>query len=232
VTGDGHAEGEFIATLAHELRTPLSTVLNGVHLMRLGSGNRGAVLDACALVERQARHMARIIDDVLDLCRSTRGQLSLHNEKLDLAQLVSRAVEIVNPLITARGHRLTISLPTEPATLVGDGCRLEQVLVNLLTNAAKYTEANGSIWLTADGAAGEVILRVRDTGIGIAPEMLPRIFDLFSRSERALCSAPDGLGIGLALVRKLVQAHGGCVTAASAGVGRGSEFVVHLPRRG
>src|SRR5262249_55987115 len=167
-----------------------------------------------------------LIDDILDLYRGNRGKLCLRKELVDLAAVVTRAVETCRPLINKRRHMLTVVVPPEPVSLVADASRLEQVLTNLLTNAAKYTDPGGRLWLTAECHAEDVRFRVRDTGIGIAPERLPYIFDLYAQAGGSFAHRQDGIGIGLALVHKLVKAQGGSVSAYSAGVGQGSEFVV------
>jgi signal transduction histidine kinase len=223
-------EGEFIATLAHELRTPLGSLLNALHLIRLAGTDQAMVGNAREVAERQARHMAQIIDGVLDVCRSARGELRLRTQSVDLADVVARAVEAVDPLFRQGERVLTVLQPPGGLSLIADACRLEQVLVNLLTNAAKYTDPGGEIALTVEAHADEVTVRVRDNGIGIAPELLPHIFEWFRRSDQPLSRGRGGLGIGLALAHRLVQAHGGTISAASAGAGQGSEFVVRLPR--
>jgi signal transduction histidine kinase len=217
------------ATLAHELRSPLTSILIGLQAIRDGGVEEAAALQACDVVERQARHMARIIDGVLDLSRAGRDRLALRSERVDLAAVVTDAVEVARPSLSSRGHRLTVSLPRRPVLLVADPSRLVQILTNLLTNAARYTDPGGEIVLTAEAAGGEVVLRVRDNGMGIAPGLLRRIFDPFSQGGRTGNGACGGLGIGLALVKSLVELHGGSVTAYSRGPGTGSEFVVRLP---
>jgi CheY-like chemotaxis protein/phosphoglycerate-specific signal transduction histidine kinase len=191
---------EFLAMLSHELR----------------------------IIERQAGQLTRIVDELLEVSRITTGRIQLHQERIVVGVVVDNAVATVRSLIDQRKHELTVSLPTHAIWLHADAARLEQVVVNLLTNAAKYTDQNGHIWLTLQQEGEEAVLRVRDTGVGIAPEILPRIFDLFTQAERSLDRSQGGLGIGLALVQRLVEMHGGTVTASSA-LGRGSEFVVRLP---
>jgi signal transduction histidine kinase len=173
--------------------------------------------------------MARLVDDLLDLSRIARGQVPLRRERLDLAAVVRLAVQTSEPLIQARNHRLTVSLPDRPLALEGDQARLVQVLTNLLNNAAKYTDPGGRIELSAGQEGDEAVVRVRDSGVGIPRDMLPRIFDLFMQVEGSRDRSQGGLGIGLALVRRLVELHGGTVSAHSTGPGRGSEFVVRLP---
>ena len=181
---------EFIATLAHELRTPLTAILNAAQLLQHCGSVEPFAHQAGAIVERQAQHMARVLDDLLDLARGAHNKLVLHKESVDLAMVVTSAVEAVNPLIVAHDHHLTVSLPPEPLSLLTDPSRLRQILINLLTNAARYTESCGCIWLTVEASAEAVVLGVRDTGIGIAPEMLPHLFELFVQSERAVSASP------------------------------------------
>jgi signal transduction histidine kinase len=178
--------------------------------------------------ERQAWQMARIIEEVLDLCRAGQNKLPLCKERVDLAAVVAGAVETAGAFLATRGHHLTVSLPQRPVSLVADPSRLNQILTNLLTNAAKYTDPGGEICFAAEVAAGEVVLEVRDNGMGIAPDLLPRVFDLFQQGDGPGDQAWGGLGIGLALVKSLVELHGGYVSAFSAGPGTGSRFVVRL----
>jgi signal transduction histidine kinase len=173
--------------------------------------------------------MVRLVDDLLDISRMAKGKLRLNKERLELRLLVNRAAEAARPLIDARKHEFSLSLPTEPLWLEADPSRVEQIVVNLLNNAAKYTDPGSFIWLTVSREGAEALVRVRDNGVGIAPEMLSRIFDLFAQEEVSLSRSHGGLGIGLALVRTLVEMHDGRVTAQSAGPGRGSEFTVRLP---
>jgi len=220
---------EFLATLAHELRNPLAPILSALELMRLRTADDPTLKGLMDAVERQTWHLARLVDDLLEVSRITRGKVRLRKEPLDLETVVARAVETSRPFIEARKHELSVSPPGEPVRLEADPIRLEQVLINLLNNAAKYTDPGGRIWLTWAREGGEAVVRVRDTGIGIPPEMLSRIFDLFTQVDRSLDRAQGGLGIGLTLVRNLIEMHGGAVSADSAGPGRGSEFVVRLP---
>jgi signal transduction histidine kinase/CheY-like chemotaxis protein len=224
---------EFLAMLAHELRNPLAPMRNALEIIRLrGPERRLAVRASWDMVERQVEHLSRLVDDLLDVARITRGKINLEKEPVALAEVVRRAVETSRPLIEGRRHRLEVRLPDEPLHVIGDLTRLAQVLLNLLNNAAKYTEEGGQITLTVERAAadpGAVVLRVRDTGVGIPPEVLPKVFDLFTQASRTLDRAQGGLGIGLTLVRRLVEMHGGSVRASSAGPGKGSEFVVRLP---
>ena len=220
---------QFIALLAHELRNPLAPLRTALHVMQLAEGDPGKVARAREVMERQLGHMVRLIDDLLDISRIGQNKLELRRAKVALSEVVNNAVETARPLIDDAGHELTISLPATPVYLDGDLTRLSQVLSNLLTNSAKYTERGGSILLAAERRGGEVIISVRDTGIGIPADALDHIFDMFSQVDRGLERAKDGLGIGLALVKGLVQMHGGTVTAASQGPGTGSTFTITLP---
>ncbi|MDP1861731.1 MAG: ATP-binding protein [Gemmatimonadaceae bacterium] len=180
------------------------------------------------IIERQVSQLKHLVDDLLEISRVTTGRLQLREERIDVSGIVERAVETVQPLIAQRRHELTLSLPLQPIWLHADAARMEQVVVNLLTNAAKYTVEGGHIWLTAQRDGDEMVLRVKDTGLGIASEFLPRIFDLFTQAERSLDRSEGGLGIGLCLVKRLVDLHGGTVEAHSV-LGEGSEFVVRMP---
>jgi len=230
-----HRKDEFLAMLSHELRNPLAPILNAALLLRLHSnrnrqhGVENPVLhQSAAIIERQVGQLTRIVDELLEVSRITTGRIQLQRETVILGLVVENAVATVQPLIDQRQHELTMSLPTEAIWLHADAARLEQVLVNLLTNAAKYTDQGGHIWLTIQQEREEAVLRVRDTGVGIPLEILPRIFDLFTQAERSLDRSQGGLGIGLALVQRLVEMHGGTVKASST-LGQGSEFVVRLP---
>ncbi len=225
---DRHKE-EFLAMLAHELRNPLAPLTNALHLLRQDTLDADDAEQVRDIAERQVRHLTRLVDDLLDVSRINIGKIQLQKGRVDLGAAVARAVDSVRPLIESRGHDLAISLPEEPVTLEADSSRMEQVLSNLLNNAAKYTEPGGRIDLQAGREGDHAFVRVRDNGIGIAPELLPRVFDLFTQEERSLDRSQGGLGIGLTLVRRLVEQHDGQVVATSAGVGRGSEFLVRLP---
>ncbi len=220
---------EFLATLAHELRTPLAPIRNSVHILRLAGGDRGVAERVYEMMERQVNHMVRLVDDLMEVSRITRGKIDLRKEPVELAAVVHSAVETSKPLIETARHQLAIDLPAGPLTLNADPVRLAQVLANLLNNAAKYTPEGGRIWLTARRAGANVEISVRDSGAGIPAEVLPKVFDLFMQGERTYSRAQGGLGIGLTLVRSLVNLHGGGVEARSDGPGRGSEFVVRLP---
>lgn len=227
--GDRHKD-EFLATLAHELRNPLAPIRNGLQVLRLAMHDPAAVEQALTMMERQLGQMIRLIDDLLDLNRISRGKIELKQERIDLAEVVNRAVETSRPLIDSRNHTLTVE-PPEGATFVrGDAARLAQVFANLLNNAAKYTEPGGQIRFAVRRRDGEVEASIRDDGVGISREMLPHVFDLFAQADGSLQRSQGGLGIGLTLVKKLVELHGGEVEARSEGLGRGTEIVVRLPR--
>ncbi len=220
---------EFLAMLSHELRNPLSAIFNALHILRLQDPGNPIQQKARIIMERQVGQLAHLVDDLLEVSRVITGRIQLHQERLEMRGIVERARESARPLIDQRKHELSVSLPAEPIWLQGDPTRLEQVVVNLLNNAAKYTDEGGQIWLTTQQEDGEAVLRVRDSGVGIAPELLPRIFDLFTQADRTLDRSQGGLGIGLSLVQKLVELHGGTVEAHSAGLRQGSEFIVRLP---
>ena len=220
---------EFLATLAHELRNPLAPIRNALQILKMPRVDAETVERSRDMMERQVHHLVRLVDDLLDVSRVMRGKIELRRERVELATVVARAVETVQPLVDAQGHQLSVRLPSESLPLDADPVRLAQVVGNLLTNAAKYTEPNGRIWLTAERDGDMAVLRVRDTGIGIAPHMLPRIFELFVQVDHASTKAQGGLGIGLTLVKNLVEMHNGTVEARSEGLGKGSEFVVRLP---
>lgn len=222
---------EFLAMLGHELRNPLAVIMNGAELMRLKSDDPVQAARLSERVARQAAMMSRLIDDLLDVSRITRGKIELKPETVLLGTLVERAVELVRPLVGERGHRLTIDLPAEPVSLFGDAARLVQVLCNLLQNAAKYTDPGGNIALHARADGTDLLLSVRDDGLGMTAELCEQVFEPFVQAPSSSEHARGGLGVGLALVRALVDQHGGSVSAASDGPGRGSEFVVRLPLR-
>jgi PAS domain S-box-containing protein len=220
---------EFLATLAHELRNPLAPVRNAVQVLRLKGLGEPELRWSRDVIDRQVAHMSRLIDDLLDISRITLNKLELRKERVELAEVVREAVETSRPLIDQCGHHLTVTLPPEPIYLHADLVRLSQVLTNLLTNAAKYTNRGGQIWLTVEQQGSEVAVRVKDTGVGIPGEKLAGLFQMFYQVDRALERSQGGLGIGLSLVRRLVELHGGTVEAHSAGSGKGSEFTVVLP---
>ena len=220
---------EFLATLAHELRNPLAPIRNSLQILNMPQVDPSTSQQVREVMERQIHHHVRIVDDLLDVSRVMRGKIELRKETVELATIVARAVETVGPMIEIQQHRLELSLPDEPLVTHADPVRLTQVIGNLLTNAAKYTEAHGQIRLSAERDHETAVIRVRDSGIGIAPEMLPHILELFVQVDHTTTRSQGGLGIGLTLVRNLIEMHGGTVHAESAGLGKGSEFVVRLP---
>lgn len=221
---------EFLAMLAHELRNPLSPILSALEVLRLRYGDSDSRANwALDVVERQAKHMARLVDDLLDVSRITRGKIELRKEPLELSSIIRRVIDTSRPTIEARQHQLTVSVPTEPIWLQADHVRIEQVLVNLLNNAAKYTDPGGYIEIRVERDVDVVTIRVRDTGQGMSQEMLQHAFELFMQGDRTLDRTQGGLGIGLTLARRLVEMHGGTLRATSDGPGRGSEFVIELP---
>ncbi len=222
------AKDEFLAMLGHELRNPLSPILTALQLMRL-RGTVGAERER-TVIERQVTHLTRLVDDLLDVSRIARGKVELKEELIELAEVVARAIEMTSPLLEQRTHTLELDVPRSGLRICGDATRLSQVVSNLLTNAAKYTPSGGHITVRGAEEQGQVVLRVRDSGIGIAPEVLPHVFDLFVQERQALDRSQGGLGLGLPIVRNLVEHHGGSVSASSAGRGAGSEFVVRLPK--
>ncbi|HEY0790737.1 MAG TPA: PAS domain-containing protein [Chthoniobacterales bacterium] len=219
---------EFLAMLAHELRNPLAAIGNAVNL-GTGSSEAEEVEWSMEVINRQLRHLTRLIDDLLDVSRITRGKIQLRKERLDAAAILNSAVEAVRPVVEERQHELTLSFRPGALFVEADPTRLEQILVNLLTNAAKYTESGGRIVLQARREGGEIVFSVRDNGVGIPAEKLPGMFELFAQGDRSLARSEGGLGIGLTLVRSLTEMHGGSVSAMSEGLGNGSEFIVRLP---
>ncbi len=219
---------EFLAMLAHELRNPLAPIRNSAELMLRTTPTAAPARRSVEIIDRQVRQLARMVDDLLDISRITHGRIELEREPLELSGVIAAAVEAVGPAVQERGHWLRV-VCGPPLTVQGDAARLQQCIVNLLSNAAKYTDPGGDILLQLEREGEEAVIRVRDSGVGIAPEMLPVIFDLFVQSERTLDRAQGGLGIGLSVVRRLVEMHGGRVSAASAGIGQGATFEVRLP---
>jgi PAS domain S-box-containing protein len=217
---------EFLAMLAHELRNPLAPLSTALHLLRVDARSDEHKL---AIAERQAQQLTRLVDDLLDVSRITQGKVALRAEAVTLQEVVARALETARPAIEARRQDFRVAIPAEPLGLQADPARLAQVVANLLDNATKYTPIGGEISIDAERIGGTVVLRVRDTGAGLAPDLLPNVFDLFVQGDRSLARTRGGLGIGLTIVRRLVELHGGRVEARSAGPGRGSEFVVELP---
>lgn len=219
---------EFLAMLSHELRNPLAPISNAMHLLRLQKNEDPIQIQARGIIERQVGQMTRLIDDLMEVSRISSGRIHLRKERLALRGIVENAVETARPLIDQHHHVLELTLPSAPVWLLADAARLEQVMVNLLANAAKYTEDGGSISLSVQQELDEAVIRVTDSGVGIAPELLPHVFDLFTQAERSLARSQGGLGIGLSLVQQLVKMHQGTVEAHST-LGKGSEFVVRLP---
>jgi len=220
---------EFLAMLSHELRSPLAPISNAVQMLGMQSHNENEFQkEARGIIERQTHQLQHLVDDLLEVSRITTGMVQLRRVAVAVSEIIRSAVETVRPLILQRGHEIIVAVPPEPIWLYADAARLEQVLVNLLTNAVKYTDPNGKIWLSAEQTQAECILRVKDNGVGITPELLPCIFDLFTQAERSLDRSQGGLGIGLALVQRLTELHGGKVEVFST-VRQGSEFVVRLP---
>jgi CheY-like chemotaxis protein len=221
---------EFLAMLAHELRNPLAPIGAAAELLQLANLNDERVRQTSQIIGRQVLHMTHLIDDLLDVSRVTRGLVKLEKTPLDIRHILMDAVEQVTPLIRARRHHLALHLPPDATTVTGDEKRLVQVMTNILTNAAKYTPEGGMLELRADVQASHVLIAVIDNGIGMAPEMAARAFDLFSQAERTPDRSSGGLGLGLALVKSLVELHGGTVSCESRGIGQGSRFTVCLPR--
>jgi PAS domain S-box-containing protein len=219
---------EFLALLAHELRNPLAPLRNGLEIMRLAGADAAAVARARGMMERQLAHMVRLVDDLLDVSRISRNRLELRRSRVLLTDVLSSALETARPVIDAAGHELITAFPAEPVHLDADLTRLAQVFSNLITNSAKYTDRGGRIEIAAERRGGEVVVSVRDTGIGIPADALPHLFEMFSQVDRSIERATGGLGIGLALVKGLVEMHGGTVTAQSEGLGKGSTFTVRL----
>jgi PAS domain S-box-containing protein len=229
LTESDRAKDEFLATLSHELRNPLAPLRNSFELLRRLPGVDAKVAGVHAMMERQVNHLVRLVDDLLEMSRISRGTLSLRDERVPLETVVRNAVETSEPLVQAARHTLTVDLPDEPLWLQGDPVRLAQILANLLNNAARYTDDGGTIVVRARREGEQAVIAVRDNGIGIAPDVMPRMFEMFSRGHRETGRHQGGLGIGLALSRRLAQMHNGSLDASSDGPGRGSEFTVRLP---
>ncbi|MGQ0834156.1 MAG: hybrid sensor histidine kinase/response regulator [Gammaproteobacteria bacterium] len=219
---------EFLATLAHELRNPLAPIRNAVQVLQLAEGDRGMAATARSMIERQLKQLVRLIDDLLDVSRITQGQIELRREPVDLAAILQLALETTRPLLETRQHRVHVIWPQEPLCVDGDPTRLAQVFANLLHNSAKYSDAGGQITIAAMRDGAQALVKVADSGAGIASDMLPRVFDMFTRATRSVTGGQDGLGIGLTLVKRLVELHGGTVEAQSEGLGKGSVFSVRL----
>ncbi len=219
----------FLAMLSHELRNPLAPLMTSVDILRMRSVHDPVVQQTSEVIARQVQHLTRLVDDLMDVSRITSGRIALALASVDITIPVARAIELSRALIDARCHSLHLSLPKRPLVVNGDTTRLIQVMVNLLNNAAKYTPPRGHIYLTVEPENRDVVIRVRDSGSGMPPELVPRVFDLFTQGQRSLDRVEGGLGVGLTLVRKIVELHAGTVTAHSEGIDRGSEFVVRLP---
>lgn len=221
---------EFLATLSHELRNPLAPMANALHILRktCPAGDDPLVQGSLQIMDRQVRHMSRLVDDLLDMARITSGKVELRLEELELGPIVQGALQATRPLMDRRAHRVQVELG-RPIRLKADGVRVEQMLTNLLSNAGKYTQEGGLIEVRVRLAGGQAVIRVADNGIGIAPEMLPLIFEPFAQADSARGYAEGGLGIGLALVRRFAQMHGGSIAVHSAGRGAGSQFTLTLP---
>jgi len=226
---ESSAKDEFLAMLAHELRNPLTPIAIAMQTIRGVAERDPAVQHARGVVERQVQHLVRLLDDLLDVSRLTRGKIELRKETVTLQTIVAEAIETTRGFADAQAHAVSVSLPEEPLWFVADPMRITQVVASLLTNAAKYTPRGGRISMTGYGEGGAVVLSVHDNGIGIEPEMLGRVFDLFAQADRSLARSEGGLGVGLTLARSLVELHDGTIIARSEGRGRGSEFVVRLP---
>jgi PAS domain S-box-containing protein len=222
-------KNEFMAMLAHELRNPLAPISNGLQLLKVNGIDSSTLKQTTEMMDRQLSHLVRLVDDLLDVSRVVTGKMAFEKQAVDLATVVHRAVEETEPIIDARGHELMLTVPARPIIVDADLQRLAQVVSNLVVNAAKYTDVPSQIWLSVEKQGDEAVIRVKDTGIGIPPELLPKIFDLFTQVDNSLARTRGGLGIGLHVVRRIVEAHGGTVVANSAGLGLGSEFVVRLP---
>jgi PAS domain S-box-containing protein len=220
---------EFLAMLGHELRNPLAPIKNATHILKALDSPDPRLKTVQAILERQVGHLSQLVDDLLDVSRIVQGKISLRKTSLDLSIILDQALEASRPLIHSRRHELAVSVPDQPVPIHGDGVRLTQVVSNLLNNAAKYTPEGGRIWLEAEHQGGEAVIRVRDTGEGISQTLLAHIFDLFTQAGRTLDRSQGGLGLGLTIVKRLVELHGGRIEAYSEGVGKGSEFIVRLP---
>jgi PAS domain S-box-containing protein len=222
-------KNEFLALLAHELRNPLAPLRNALQIIRLSGDDRNAVEKSRGLMERQLKHLVRLVDDLLDISRISRGKLHLHKERMPAVTAVRHAMDLCGEIAQTNGHELTVSLSEEPLYVDADKTRLAQAICNLLHNAAKYTDRGGRIRLSLAREGDTAVIRVADTGVGIPPHMLGSIFDMFTQVDRSLEKSQGGLGVGLTIVRRLIELHGGTVEARSEGYGRGSEFVIRLP---
>jgi signal transduction histidine kinase len=223
---------EYLSTLAHELRNPLAPIRNALEIMRLAGDASPTIEASRAMIDRQVKHLVRLIDDLMDVARISRGLIKLKLDSVDVGHVVSTAVESVRPFVSKAEHKLRVVVPDEPLTLRADPTRISQVLHNLLHNAAKFTDLGGEIQLLVAREGEEVVFRVKDNGIGIAGDMLEKIFEIFTQVDRRRDSVASGLGIGLSLVKTLVELHGGRIEARSDGLGKGSEFTVRIPLDG
>jgi PAS domain S-box-containing protein len=222
-------KNEFLAMLAHELRNPLAPIRNGVELLKMSRTAEPEVHETTRMMERQVVHLVRLVDDLLDVSRIVTGKIHLDTEPIDVNEVVDRAIEEVQPTLDARGHELMLTRPARQIIVNGDMVRLAQVVSNLLSNAAKYTEKPSQIWLAVEPRDKEVLIRIRDPGVGMEAEDLSRVFNLFEQADSSISRFRGGLGIGLTLVKRIVELHGGSVSATSPGLSQGSEFVIRLP---
>jgi PAS domain S-box-containing protein len=229
LAGEARLKDEFLAMLAHELRNPMAPICNGIDVLRILPPSGEEAKQILNMMEEQTHNLVRLIDDLLDLSRVTRGKMELKQQRVVLTTIITNAIQTAESLIQAKGHELTLTQARESLYVQGDPTRLSQVVANLLNNAAKYTPEGGKISLSTERIGDEVAIRVKDNGVGIASEMLPRIFEMFVQADNSLHCSQGGLGIGLTLVKSLVELHGGTVEAASDGLGNGSEFTVRLP---
>jgi signal transduction histidine kinase len=220
---------EFLAMLSHELRNPLAPIRTGLHILGMPQIGPDRIQRVKEILNRQVEHLTRLVDDLLDISRIMQGRIELRKESRNLGEIIDHAIETAQPVIDAQGHEISATFPDHPIFVDADPTRLSQAIANLLTNAAKYTETAGRIWVTAAREGHDAVIKVRDSGIGIQPELLPHIFDVFVQAERSLARSQGGLGIGLTLVKRIVELHGGSVTASSVGLGKGSEFVIRVP---
>ncbi len=225
----GRRKDEFLAMLAHELRNPLAAMRLAAQLVVLPDLPQAQLAKSAAVIQRQVEHLVRLIDDLVDVSRITRGLISLRREPTEISAVVAQAIECTRPIIDAKHHTLSVTVPDESLLVNGDAARLSQIVANILNNAAKFTDQGGRVNLTVARSGNEVVITVSDSGVGIPPELLPKVFDLFTQVDRPLDRSSTGLGIGLALVHRLVEMHGGRVTAYSAGRGQGAELVVYFP---
>jgi signal transduction histidine kinase/CheY-like chemotaxis protein len=222
-------KNEFLAMLAHELRNPLAPISHATQALRLAESDRKSVHAATEMLERQVGQMVRLVDDLLDISRINRGKIELRKDRIELAPIISQAVEATRALYKSMNHELTVTLPPHSIYLDADPARLAQVVGNLLNNACKFTDAGGHVWLTVEQDRGQAVIRVRDNGIGIAADLLPRLFEMFVQADTSQERSREGLGIGLTLVKTLVETQGGTVEAHSEGPGLGSAFVIRMP---